>query len=125
MNNIRFRYAAICALIFALTDLGINLLAALIQQRTPAEQFSQFSFSLLLVLILVGILLGAWLSSSTTLPPSIAENSEPSTQSHIIDQPISITHLQALFTYIKLRGRGIQLSNVLSFGSVIDIDSRD
>jgi len=119
------RYAMIGAFIGALTDLGINLLASFILQRTPAEQLERFSVGWLVALTLAGILLGVWLGGKITLPASAMEDGTQKPKRRTSSGPVTVTRLHGLLAYTRVRGRGIQLSDVLSIGSVIDIDSRE
>ena len=53
-------YALIGAIIGATIDLAINLLAAIVQARTPADQFRQLPVGWMIGFIIVGLLAGLW-----------------------------------------------------------------
>lgn len=114
-------YAVAGLLAFAVADLLINLLAAAIQQRSFADQFGPSSTAWLAGLSIVGLLLGYWLSTSVQLPEP-----PPVQSTHVGKRKtVTVTRLRALLSYARLRGRGIHLSDILLFGSRIDIDSDD
>ena len=114
-------YALAGALIGAAVDLAINLLAATIQARTPAEEFAQRPAWTLIAFIVVGLLAGLWLGKEILLPPT------PVKASPVDIAPvkqIKIRRLLALLSYGRLRGQGIELSDILLVGSILDIDTR-
>jgi hypothetical protein len=117
----RSLYAIAGLLIGALVDLLINLLAAALQQQAFADQFSRQSIWWLVVCIVGGLLVGYWLSGP--VPVSPPDSSQPVLAGSA--QTVTITRLRALLSYVKLRGKGISLGDILSIGSRIDIDTRD
>jgi len=107
------------AIVGAVVDLLINLLAAGIQRHAFAQQFSIQAVWVLAGLVLVGLLLGYWLGKPLHLPTSspspTVDRGQPDT--------ITITRLQALWSHNKLKGRGIHLSDVFFIGSTNEIDT--
>jgi len=115
----RIFYALSGLLIGAIVNILINLLSAAIQQQAFTNQFNRQSIWLLISMSLVGLLTGYWLSAQVpilTAAPSKTFN-KGNTQ--------TITRLNALFSYAKLRGKGISLGEILLIGSKLDIDTRD
>jgi H+/Cl- antiporter ClcA len=112
-------YAIVGVFVVAAVDLLINLLAAAIQQRAFADQFSKQSVWWLVAVIVGGLLVGYWLGGPVRLsaPHQPEVSGTPKT--------VTITRLRALLSYAKLRGRGIHLSDIFLFGSHVDIDTRD
>lgn len=123
----RILYAIIGALIGAATDVLINLLAAAVQQRAWGEQqFNNQAIGWLMGLAFGGLLLGLYLGKVLELP---VVTPTPAPTSRILKRNsanrVKITRLRALLSYNKLRGQGIELSDILSVGSVVIIDTRD
>lgn len=113
----RVGYALAGAAVAVLIDLALNLLVAILQVRTPVEQFSQISVGWLVVLIVAGLLAGVWLSGKIAVPLVLPS---PTTAA---GEPQQITRLAALLSYGRLRGQGIRLGDILLIGSVLDIDT--
>ncbi|MDY6877368.1 MAG: hypothetical protein SWK90_14350 [Chloroflexota bacterium] len=115
----RPRYALIGLFVGAAVDLLINLIAAAVQQRAFADQFTISTTYWLVGLSAAGLLLGHWLGADLSLPmptatlPHAADNS----------QPVTITRLRALLSYAKLRGKGIALADIMLIGSRLDIQT--
>lgn len=138
-SRLGFMFAG--ALVGAVLDLLVNLVAAAIQQHAFANQLSTTAFIGLVVAILFFALLGAWLGkkievpalASTITPKSSSGTgvaaTQPSTTNPLTSTSppgtIAITRFKALFSYYRLKGHGIHLSDILSFGSVVHIDSTD
>lgn len=120
----RILYACVFGFIGAFVDLAINLLAGVIQQKSPSLLLGQHGIGLLIALIILGILLGVWFGTTVRLQPCI--NSTPPAQPthQEIAYPIALTRFRALLSYGRLRGQGIALADILLIGSVLDIDSR-
>lgn len=108
--------------LFVLTavDLAINLLAAALQQRAFADQFSEAAAIWLGIAAVVGLLVGYWLGGPFRAPN--APSAQPSAV--VGTEGVIMTRLRALFSYAELRGRGISLSDILLIGSRIKIDTR-
>ncbi len=112
-------YAISGAIIGAVVDVLINLLAAGIQQHAFAQQFSIQSIWGLAGLAIVGLLLGYWLGKPLQIP---ATPSPPSGVEEKSDT-VSVTRLQAFWSHNKLKGRGIHLRSLFLFGSKNEIDT--
>jgi len=112
----RFLYAVVGAILLTLAGVAGNLTAAVIQARTPPTDFAQWPLGWLLVLAVIGAMLGAYFGTKVEL--------RPRTDSSQIAQPVKITRLQALLSYGRLRGQGIELRDILLVASVLDIDTR-
>ena len=117
----RFIYAIIGLFVGAGVDLLINLLAAAIQQQAFGDQFSRQSVWWLVGLASAGLLLGYWLGAELQLP---APTAAPPTLTKA-PKTVTMTRLQALLSYVKLRGRGIHLNDILLIGSRVNIDTGD
>jgi hypothetical protein len=117
----RFLYAIIGAVVVALTNVLINLISAAIQQRAFSSQFSDQALWVLGALILVGLLLGYWLGGKIQVPSS--SPSQPVSPATAKPDVVTITRLRALFSYSKLKGKGIHLTDILLVGSRIDIET--
>jgi len=115
----RIFYAFSGLLIGAIVNILINLLAAAIQQQAFANQFNRQSIWLLISMSLVGLLVGYWLSAQVPAPTGT-----PSKPLNKLNTQ-TMTRLNALFSYTKLRGKGISLGEILLIGSKLDIDTRD
>ena len=118
---VRFIYAIIGLFVGAGVDLVINLLAAAIQQRAFADQFNQQSIWWLVGLAVVGLFVSFWLGGKVQIQAPPATPTAPAAK----PQTVTVTRLQAILSAIKVRGQGIHLSDVFSFGSRIDIDTKD
>jgi len=137
----RWGFMFLGALIGAILDLLVNLVAAAIQQRAFANQFSTTALISLVVAILFFALVGAWLGkkidvptvasvtaptlstgTGVALPQAAAANQLASTSP---SGTIAMTRFRALFSYYRLKGHGIHLSDIFSFGTVVRIDSTD
>lgn len=114
-------YALIGLLIGAGVDLLINLVAAAIQQRAFADQFSASAIWWLAGLSVAGLFLGHWLATLVSLP--IPSTAPPTAAGGA--QSVTITRLRALLSYAKLRGKGIAITDILLFGSRLDIETKD
>ncbi|HEU0001132.1 MAG TPA: hypothetical protein VFQ36_09555 [Ktedonobacteraceae bacterium] len=120
----KFLYAFAGLLMSGIIGILINLLSAIIQQQAFSDQFSTQSIWLLISLIVMGTLVGTWLGGKVNMP---------STATHLVTQSsssskhsaVTITRLRALLSYGKLRGKGIHLSDIILFGSRIDIDTKE
>jgi len=123
MSSTQRNYALIGLFIAAGLDLVINLLAGALQQRAFGDQFTSQSIFWLACLAVAGLLIGYWLGGAVAVPASAAPAHAPA--SPATDKPVEITRLKALFSYGKLRGQGIRLSDILLIGSRFDIDTRD
>lgn len=115
----RIFYALSGLLIGAAVNILINLLSAAIQQQAFANQFNRYSIWLLIIMSIIGLLIGYWLSAQVPIPTSPL--SKPSNKLNVY----TVTRLNALFSYAKLRGKGIGLGEILLIGSKLDIDTRD
>ena len=119
-------YAISGALLGAITDLLINLLAAALQQRAFEEQFSNRAIGWLLGLMVLGLVLGLYLGKPLEFEVAEKSTYAPATAAkQRTTKRIKMTRLRALFSYYQLRGQGIELDDILSIGSVIVIDARD
>jgi hypothetical protein len=116
-------YALAGLLVGAAVDVLINLLAAALQQQTFGDRFSQGAIWWLAGLAALGLLAGYWLAGSVPVPISAPVPQQPASGGVV--HTVSITRLRALLSYAKLRGRGINLGDILLVGSRIDIDTRD
>lgn len=116
-------YALIVLFVSAGVDLLINLLAAWIQENSFGKQFSQQSPGWLIGSIVVGLLVAYWLGTELQLPAPTTTQLAPAGKQK--PKTVTITRLQALLSYAKLRGMGIHLSDILLIGSRIDIDTED
>ena len=68
-------------------------------------------------LAVLGLLLGYWLGA-----PKLVSSSPTTHPSLPVPTKISVTRFRALFSYMKIKGGGIHLINILSIASRIDID---
>lgn len=118
----RFLYAFIGMLISGTVGFLINLLSSVIQQRAFYGQFNTATMWLLIGLICLGTLIGAWLGGKMVIPTagslSVSQNASPT-----LNETISITRLKAILSYGKLRGKGIHLKDIILVGSRFDIES--
>ena len=114
-------YSAIGTAVGACVDLLINLLAAAIQQRAFADQFTSQSIFLIVGLITGGLLVGRWLGGPIQVPA--AAPLQPTPAAHT--ETVTITRLRALLSYAELKGTGISLTDILLIGSYLKIDSGD
>ena len=119
----RTTYAFVGALLGAIINLAINLLAAAIQQRPLGASVLQH-IDWLIGLIVVGLVLGLWLSARVQLQPNDNGATLQTSPQHRMAQPITMTRLRALLSYGRLRGQGIALTDIMLWGSVLDIDTR-
>jgi len=117
---VRFLSAVLGLIVGATVDLLVNLLAAGIQQRAFANQFSDQALWGLAGLAVLGLLVGYWLGAPLRL-----KTSSPKSKSTGSLETLTMTRIRALLSYGKLRGKGIHLSDVLLIGSRIDIDTTD
>ncbi|MEW5960074.1 MAG: hypothetical protein AB1801_20315 [Chloroflexota bacterium] len=103
-------------------NVAANLLAAAIQQKYFAGQFTGQTLWGLAIFAVLGSLVGLWLGGPVRIPPvSAVTASLPGERA----RPVTITRLQALLSYARLKGKGIHLSDILLIGSRIDIDSEE
>lgn len=118
----KFLYAFVGLLVSGFVGILINLLSAAVQQRAFPDQFNAQSIWLLAGLALVGTLVGTWLGGRVNVPstvtPSANQSSSPTKHG-----TTTVTRLRAFLSYGKLRGKGIHLSDIILFGSRIDIDT--
>lgn len=114
----RLIYAIGGLLVGLAVNVAGNLLAAAIQQKYFGEQFSDQSLWGLAIFAVGGSLVGLWLAGLVTLPSAGTGPAAPAAPER------TITRLNALFSYAKLRGQGITLSDILLIGSKLDIDTR-
>jgi len=114
-------YAIAGLVVGAGVDLLVNLLAAAIQQRAFADQFSTSAVWWLAGLCGGGLLLGYWLGAQVSLSlPAVAHSrAESDGETH----PIVLTRLRALLSYTKLRGWGISIVDVLLIGSCLNVET--
>lgn len=114
-------YAFSGAVVGAIIDVLINLIAAGIQKLAFADQFNLQTVAGLAGLTLVGLLLGYLLGKPVHI------SAPPSPQSPASEKPdtITITRLQALWSHNELKGKGIHLKDVFQLGSKINIDTKD
>jgi hypothetical protein len=119
----RTTYAFVGALLGAIINLAINLLAAAIQQRPLGASVLQ-RIDWLIGLIVVGLVLGLWLGARVQLQPNDNGATLQTSPQHRVIQPITMTRLRALLSYDRLRGQGIALTDIMLCGSVLDIDTR-
>jgi hypothetical protein len=115
--------ALIGAVAFLVVDLTLNLLAAAIQARSFADQFTDRSIWILIVILVGGFVVGFWLSGMVTLPAQAVAAPLPAQPSSA--RGVAISRFRAILSYGKLRGKGIKLSDILLVGAVLDIDTRD
>ena len=120
----RGKYAFVGLLVAGAVDLIINLLAASIQDQAFSNQFTQQSICLLAGLAIVGILLGYWLGAEVSLPKVSSDENPPSTISNE-PETVTVSRFHAFLSYIKLRGKGIHLKDIVVVGSRIDIDTKN
>lgn len=121
----RIVYAIIGLLIGAAVDLLINLLAAAAQQRVFFDQFNDHSVWWLVGLTAVGLLMGYWLGEKLELTISETTQTKDVISSKVVPKTVSMTRLRAFFSYTKLRGKGIHLSDLVLIGSRIVVDTRE
>lgn len=114
-------YAIIGLFISVGVDLAVNLLAAAIQQRAFTDQFGPDTIWWLAGLAALGLVVGYWLAGETQVSTAATDPATAAGKA----KTVTVTRLRALLSYVKTRGRGIHLSDVFSFGSKIDIDTRD
>ncbi|MDJ0900585.1 MAG: hypothetical protein QNJ55_17420 [Xenococcus sp. MO_188.B8] len=114
-------YAIIGLFVGAAVNILLNLLSAAISQKLFSDQFSQQSIWWLVAFAIIGLLIGQWLGNKITLP--VAETRQRTIERN--SRPVTMTRLMALLSYGKLRGKGIQLKDILLVGSRIDIDTND
>jgi hypothetical protein len=117
-------YAFVGALLGAIIDLIVNLLAGAIQQRPWGDQVLRHGMGWLIGLIVGGLLLGLWLGARVHLQPDDSRATSQASPQHRVTQPITMTRLRALLSYGRLRGQGIALADIMLCGSVLDIDTR-
>ncbi len=121
----RILYAFVFGLIGACVDLAINLLAGVMQQKSPRLFLGQHGIGLLITLIVFGLLLGVWFGATVRLQPRINSTTPAPPTRQGVAYPIALTRFRALLSYGRLRGQGITLADILLIGSVLDIDSRE
>lgn len=118
----RSNYALLGLLVGAVVNLVISLLSAAIQKQAFSDQFSKNSILFLIAMALAGLLVGYWLSGEVQIPTTdtIRQGHPDSNR-----KTTTITRLQAIFSYVKIRGgdKGIRLKDIFTFGSKIDIDT--
>lgn len=119
--KLRSIYTILGAIVGAVVDLLINLVAAGIQQHAFTDQFSIQTIWGLVGLTLVGIIVGYWLGKPLQVPVS------SSPQATVSESPdtVTITRMQALWSQSKLKGKGIHLKNIFSWKSTLDINTKD
>lgn len=120
----RALYAFIGAFLGAMIDVAINLLASAIQQRPMGAHILQQGFGWLIGLIVGGLLLGLWLGARVSLQPQPSRVPQPVAPQHCGAQPVTMTRLRALLSYGRLRGQGIALTDIMLWGSILDIDTQ-
>ena len=117
-------YALVGAFVAVAIDLAVNLLAALLLARTPAEQLANLSVWWLVGVIGAGLLAGWWLGRKVVLHPASRAAVPADTQTRgTYTEGVRMTRLTALLAYGKLRGQGIDLQDILLIGSRLDIDT--
>lgn len=118
----RFLYAFVGLLISEIVALLINLLSSAIQQRAFYEQFNTLPIWLLVGLICLGTLVGAWLGGKVGIP-STGSLSASQTSSSSQIETITVTRLRAFLSYGELRGKGIHLKDIILIGSRLKVKS--
>ncbi len=120
-------YAILGLAIGAFVSVLLNLIAAGIQQRAFATQFSNQSLWVMALLAFLGLLIGYWLGEK--LKVSASSSSQPAPSSSQLTtvandaDTSTITRLKALLSYGKLKGKGIHLKDIVLIGSRIDIET--
>jgi hypothetical protein len=115
-------YAILGAVVGAVVDVLINLIAASIQKLAFADQFSLQAVGGLAVLAVIGLLLGYWLGKPLHVPAFTAPRVPTSQKPDMV----TITRLQALWSHNDLKGKGgIHLTDVFQLGSKTTIDTKD
>ena len=105
-------YAFIGALLGAMVDLAVNLMAAAIQQRPLGDQVLRHGVGWLIGLIVGGLVLGLWLGARVQLQPNTSMTTPQASPQHHVVQPITMTRLRALLSYGRLRGQGTDFSDL-------------
>lgn len=121
-------YGFIGLIIGAIVEIIIHLIAISLHEGPFKISFSKWSFILLVVLALLGLLAGRWLGSEVPMPDknqNIERLGRPSARPPLNTQGVKVTRLRALLSSLKIRGRGVSLDDVKARGSRIDIDTRD
>lgn len=124
----RIVYIIIGAVFGAGSNLLINLSSvSFVNQKSSSPTL----FSSPWLLVGMSVFFGAvayWFSGLIEIPISAPTNntidSSSSANEDVEEKSIKITRLVALLSYSRLRGTGIKLNDILSFGSVLDVDSR-
>lgn len=103
-------------------NIALNLLSAAIQQKLFAGQFSTGAIWGLAIFAVVGSLLGLWLSGLVTIPANAAPaGTKPIPAAD--PNRVNITRLRALFSYTKLKGKGVTLTDILLIASKLEINT--
>jgi hypothetical protein len=134
------RYVYTLAGVFTglVVNIVANLLSAAIQQQVFSDKFNRLSTWWLVGCLVVGALIGWWLGEKIQLKPQPGAQTQTTTGSPTSQQPtfpqqtnqgttdkVTMTRLNALLSYGELKGKGINLSDILIIGSVIKVDTRD
>lgn len=114
-------YAISGAVVGAVVDVLINLIAAGIQKLAFADQFGLQAVGGLAILALIGLLLGYLLGKRLHISASTAPQAPASEKPDMV----TVTRLQALWSHNKLKGKGIHLRDVFQLGSKVTIDTKD
>ena len=125
-------YAIAGVFVALVVNLVGNLLSAAIQQRVFADKFSRQATWWLIGCLVFGALVGWWLGEKIQVPAPTATPPQPTTGNPGTQQTtpvnpdkVTMTRLGAIASVIKSRGSGVRLSDIFTFGSKIDIDTRD
>lgn len=112
-------YTILGAIVGAVVDLLINLVAAGVQQHAFANQFTIQSIFGLVGLALIGLLVGLWLGKPLQVP--VSSFSQP----NFTEKPetVTITRLKALWSHNELKGKGIHINGLFMLGSTNKIDT--
>ena len=93
------------------------------KQKVFLDQFNNQSIWWLIGCLVLGLLVGLWLSVKVALNPQASSSSVSTSPLQRQPERVKMTRLMALLSYGKLRGQGIQLKDILLIGSRIDIDT--
>ena len=114
-------YAFIGLLVGAAVNIMLNMIAAAIQQKAFSDHFNDQSIVILVALSLLGLIIGYWLGTAVDVPESVINSHEQTQDSGKI---VKVTRLMALWSFIRIKGKGITITDVVSLGSDIEIDTK-
>lgn len=109
----RYHYIFIGLFIGFLIGISGNLIAAYIQNDLWDNTFTTSRIAFLVVTSLIGLLVGAWF---------VSRESSSFRRSKLQKSTSRFTGLRLFWSKLKSRGRGVEVDDVFSVGSVIDID---